>query len=353
MPTVASAEVDAEAQKQADLALKLRMDDQTRVLAVAYRLMTANAELCPSSKPTVGLFVTTIDGIPKPMRTAASRSMGLTAAPAVIWTPPESSADKAGLKAGDRVVAVADWTVTPDAAGQRGVEQRLSNLGPGDVSLKVAGPAGERLMTLHPVLSCGYSITIADQDDPNAVADGSRIVVNRGMLRFVKSDDELALIIAHELAHDSERHIRSKQANATAGLVAGGAVDVLFALGGINTQGAFMRAGQAAGAGFHSVEFEAEADYVGVYYMARAGYNTEEVADFWRRYAAEYPASSFVKSDHPTAPARYLSIARARTEIEAKRKASAPLLPERKKTTAPSTDKPAAATAAGETKPAA
>ncbi len=353
MPAVASADVDAEAQKQADLALKLRMDDQTRVLAVAYRLMTANAELCPSSKPTLGLSVTTIDGMPKPMRAAASRSLGLTAAPTVIWIPPDGAADKAGLKAGDRVVAVADWTVTPDSAGQRGIEQRLTNLGPGDVNLKVAGPEGERLTTLHPVMSCGYSIAIADLDEPNAAADGSHIVVNRGMLRFVKNDDELALIIAHELAHDSERHIRSKQANATAGLVAGGAVDVLFALGGINTQGAFMRAGQAAGAGFHSVEFEAEADYVGVYYMARAGYNTEGVEDFWRRIAAEHYNTIFVKNDHPTAPARYLSIARARTEIDAKRKAGTALTPERKKAGGPPADKPASATSAAETKAAA
>jgi predicted Zn-dependent protease len=97
-------------------------------------------------------------------------------------------------------------------------------------------------------------------------------------------------------------------------------VDVLFALGGVNTQGAFMRAGQAAGAGFHSVEFEAEADYVGVYYMARAGYQVDGVEDFWRRFGAEHANAIFVKSDHPAAPARYLAIARARDEVVAKRK---------------------------------
>jgi hypothetical protein len=331
MPTVASAEVDAEAIKQADLALKLRMEDQARVMGVAQRLMIANAELCPASKPSLGVTVATINDFPKPIRSAAQRGMSLSSAPQVTWTMADGAADKAGLKVGETIVAVADWKVTPDSDGARELARRLANPPADEMKLTVAGPGGPREVVLHPVLSCGYAVAIADQDEPNARADGQQVIVNRGMLRFVKSDDELALVLAHELAHDSEQHIRAKSTNATTGLIAGGAVDVLFALGGINTQGAFMKAGQAAGAGYHSAEFEAEADYVGVYYMARAGYRTDGIEDFWRRFAAEHSNAIFVKSDHPTTPARYLSIARAREEIEAKRKSGGPLKPERKK----------------------
>jgi hypothetical protein len=344
LPTVGTAELDVEAQKQADLALKLRMDDQQRVFQVAQRLMTANAELCPASKPSIGVELATLDDVRRLMRPSATRTMGLTSAPQVVWATQDGVADKAGIKPGERVVAVADWKVTQDIAGKRELLRRLNNPQPGDLKLTIAGAAGEREVVLHPVMSCGYSVAIADLDEPNAHADGENVVVNRGMLRFVKSDDELALVLAHELAHDSERHVRAKSGNAMTGLIAGGAVDVLFALGGVNTQGAFMRAGQAAGAGFHSVEFEAEADYVGVYYMARAGYQVDGVEDFWRRFGAEHANAIFVKSDHPAAPARYLAIARARDEVVAKRKSGAVLKPERKLAAAAPVEKPAGAT---------
>ena len=63
-------------------------------------------------------------------------------------------------------------------------------------------------------------------------------------------------------------------------MVAGAGVglvfDILAAVAGVNTGGDFMRIGAEAGAGAFSQDFEAEADYVGVYLMARGGYDTIE-----------------------------------------------------------------------------
>jgi predicted Zn-dependent protease len=107
-------------------------------------------------------------------------------------------------------------------------------------------------------------------------------------------------------------------------------LDGIAAAGGVNTQGTFTKAGMRIGADHANVEFEAEADYVGMYYMARAGYSTAGVEDIWRKMAVEAPQSIFIKSDHPTTPARFLAIAATSSEIEAKRTKGEPLTPNQK-----------------------
>jgi len=73
--------------------------------------------------------------------------------------------------------------------------------------------------------------------------------------------------------------------------------------------------------------FESEADYVGLYYMARAGYSLEKVEEVWRRLALTNPKSVARAKTHPTYPNRYLRIAATRDEIETKKAKGEILLP--------------------------
>ena len=79
----------------------------------------------------------------------------------------------------------------------------------------------------------------------------------------------------------------------------------------------------------YSQEFEAEADYVGIYYLERAGYSTENVANFWRDMAVEHPGSinQSHTSTHPATPERFLEINAAIKEIEEKKKSNQQLIP--------------------------
>ena len=52
---------------------------------------------------------------------------------------------------------------------------------------------------------CDYPVLLGDDDALNAYADGNNIIITRGMMRFLESDRELALVIGHELAHNSMR----------------------------------------------------------------------------------------------------------------------------------------------------
>ena len=110
-------------------------------------------------------------------------------------------------------------------------------------------------------------------------------------------------------------------------MLGGMVFDVLAAAGGVNTQGAFTKAAGQAGAKYDAAEFEAEAAYVGLYYMARAGYETKDAANFWRKMAMENPQAIFIKSSHPPTAAWYVALAAAHEEIEKKKADGSPLLP--------------------------
>ena len=74
-------------------------------------------------------------------------------------------------------------------------------------------------------------------------------------------------------------------------------------------------------------EFEAEADYVGMYFMARAGYSIDGVENFWRRMSAESPRSIRLAYTHPTNAERFLVLTATREEILRKQNNNLPLRP--------------------------
>ena len=49
---------------------------------------------------------------------------------------------------------------------------------------------------------CGYPVMLGESDAVNAYADGKRIIITKGMMRFARDDQDLALVVAHELGHN-------------------------------------------------------------------------------------------------------------------------------------------------------
>jgi len=149
------------------------------------------------------------------------------------------------------------------------------------------------------VTACDYKPRLISSTAINAYADGRNITFTTAMMEFTQSENELAMIIGHELAHNTMGHIRKVIGN------------YIFSLGATR----------------YTRPFESEADYVGLYYLARAGYSTEGVEDFWQRLAKVSPKSINRAKTHPTFPDRYLRIKAARKEILAKQEAGVPLYP--------------------------
>jgi predicted Zn-dependent protease len=114
-------------------------------------------------------------------------------------------------------------------------------------------------------------ITVVKNDEINAYADmNNKITIFSGMLDFVRDENELAVVCAHEMAHVSQQHIKRSiftEVLATAASIA---------IGGT--------AGNIAGNALSSKEsrkHEREADSTGLLYMWQAGYDPRAAWKFW------------------------------------------------------------------------
>ena len=69
----------------------------------------------------------------------------------------------------------------------------------------------------------------------------------------------------------------------------------------------------------YSQDFEREADYVGLYILAKSNIDSSNIENFWRKLAAENPGSTInYNSTHPTSSERWANIRAAQKEIQYK-----------------------------------
>lgn len=160
-----------------------------------------------------------------------------------------------------------------------------------------------------------YTFTVIDSPEINAFAlPGGYVYINRGLLLYLKSEDELAAVLAHEIGHITARHAVQQQARGglgrTAATVAGVAAAVATGSGYIGSE--IMQVGSiwaAAGASGFGREHELEADALGAEYLYNAGYNPRAMIDvlsvlknqedFNVRVARQQPAYHGLFSTHP------------------------------------------------------
>ena len=316
--------VQAEREKQREIAVAYNVRQYVRLQRVAYPLLKAATPLCQDTqRPGFGYLLISRNDFAADMRPAATRVFDIKDGLRIHEVYPGGPAERAGLRAGDELISVDGFRV----AQRDDEEQRLNEfLRKGSPSVarqfSVLRDGKPLSMRVQPDVLCRYGVGLSGADDVNAMADGDNVIITKGMMRFAETDQELSLVVAHEIAHNTMNHIDAKRTNATGGLL----LDVLAAAAGVNTQGLFQNIGASA----YSQDFESEADYVGMYIMARAGLPLRGAADFWRRMAAEHPSSiaSNHSASHPASAERFVSLEHTVKEIEQKQTRRLDLLPE-------------------------
>ena len=328
-PAIQSELVAREAEKQRELAFREYIRQQKRLNAVSFAIFKSNAELCGKKTDyRFGFTALNRDFVSDfgDFKDIAIRVLCLDEYPTVISVTPNSPAHLAGLKEGDVIIAINGHDIPPDKEGIKFLEKSLKKNGSKEISLFVKRHTKTLNIKMLPVKVCNYRIELDRREIINAFADGNKIIITLGMLNFLRTDEELALVLSHELAHNTMGHITKKKANTMIGAVVGA---ILSQISGVNVTDAFAEAGSQV----FSQEFEMEADYVGCYYAARAGYDVSNAANFWRRMAMLHPEVIGIKNgSHPSTAKRFVLIEKASQEIQEKIKKGLPLIPEYKKT---------------------
>ena len=323
-----TAEIKAEQDKQRALAYQGFIDNQTELYRVAFPILTKNAASCEQQvRAITGLSVWNIHSVPSAYQNAVGRQYNLGQDLIVHSVVPGSPAAKAGLKSGDLLLSVNGQPIPRGKNALKVTQDLLDSAGYRNSEVAYIRNNITRTGIIRPVKACNYPVLLDNSSVINAYADGSRIIISRGIMRFAENDNELALVIAHELAHNTMNHIQKLKQNTMTGALGGLAIDALLGAAGVNTGNQFSKIGGAIGQQRFSVPFEQEADYVGMYYMANAGYDTSQVANFWRRMAAEGQASIDHRTSHPTSPERCIAIDRTHSEIRSKKSSGASLAP--------------------------
>lgn len=362
-PDVSQEELDSEMIIQMEDTFRLSMAREARLDSIVETIVWKNATLCGDNvKKRYGFYYLDTPTMNKSKRSRIYKRLLLryhklsevASFPTITDIVPNSPADSSDLRIGDAIIKVDGQDVQENkrkkVVYKKGSPRRRSAktvLFKGDtnfiplleLSHNMTGPVpftikrgdSTLVISMKSSSTCNYSASVVDNATVNAWTDGSHIYVATGMLDF-SSDDDLALVVSHEMAHCTEGHIAKKKGNMLTGLILGSIAQTVLTSDGAPWHGPQLGTeGAKAGASLYSQEFEEEADYVGMYLMARAGYSTKGVENFWRRMAEFNPIkSNSFSGTHPPTSKRYLLLSKTHHEIEIKKSRGEDLLPARK-----------------------
>lgn len=322
VPSAPYSSLQAEISHETGDILEKYVTGRQRLLNLGAPLMLQNAALCPRRALTAGFMVHSDFDVPEPLRDAARGRLNLGADATVLSVFQGTAAHAGGLVPNDILLTINGQRVR-NAADARARIKRAAHAASAQFGFLRDGRAFTLTLPFVPI--CDYKLVYLESDRTlNAWTDGKQIFVTQGMLDFT-NDRELAVVLGHELAHDIMHHTVKNMVNTAPIILGGGIIDGMV---GTHATEIMMN----AYTNIWSPRFELEADYVGLYLLARAGGDIDAAALFWRRMAAENGIAAVVQPavmvhTHPAAPERFSVIAETAREISAKTKTGAPLVP--------------------------
>lgn len=293
VPAAAPTAAQDDAQSR-DIFVALRAVD-LRMATIAYRLTTRNAALCRDLSPTPGWVLHSLGQYDPTLRTAARQVFGFSTPIAVEAVVPDSPASQAGVRANDSLMIIGDAPVgTTDPGDSAAVSTardavlaRIAAM-PADQPIRatIAHDGVSRAVVMPASPGCKSNFEVLLGPDLTASADGS--IVQIGVRFFERyRDDEVAVVVAHELAHNILRHRpRLDAAKVSRGLFAE-----------LGRNGRLFR------------QTEDDADLLGMYLLRNAGYDPQTAVAFWRAHGGDVDGGLFRSRTHRSASARARRIA--------------------------------------------
>jgi beta-barrel assembly-enhancing protease len=286
--------------------LALQRDDQ-RVADIAWRIASRNADSCLKLWASIGVSLQHVSQYEPAYRASAQVAFGLDDTyPSILAVAEGSPASAAGLRPNDKLRAVNGVDLGDKKWGRKNAASydavtaamaALEALPEQRASVLSIERGSQRLeVSVTPQNVCHSRVELAPGNAINANANGLVAQISGRLVHWVESDDELALVIAHEIAHNLLDHPKRLNEKSS--------------LSGLATS--LGLAGKA------QRQMELDADHMGIMMVARAGYNYKIAPDFWARLYANAPLASFLATTHPTTPTRRKNAQRVVDELNSK-----------------------------------
>ena len=237
------------------------VEQDLRLARIADDMLVSNARLCRETMPVPGIILHSADQYGE-----EAEPLFANGPVAIAQIIPGSAADRAGLKAGDAVLAINGTRIdTLVPQGDDNLREaaffRLADVASGvPVRLDLNHAGEKKTIDVDAPRGCRSLVEILVADGPNARSDGRVIQLQFDFARTL-SDEQIAVVLAHELSHTVLEHRRRK-------------VEA-----GIDNASLFRQLGRNQRV---NRQAEVEADRLSVHLLANTSYDPLIAARFWR-----------------------------------------------------------------------
>ncbi|MBS1169312.1 MAG: hypothetical protein H6R01_230 [Burkholderiaceae bacterium] len=286
---------------------------QERLDHVAGPLLLKNAIICKKqARNLLGFTAKNRYSYSEAMADSARDALGLGEPLQVMSVMAGSGAERVGLRKGDNLIAVANKPMPQGRNAEYDAPAVLAPFVVGQNSVKLTVQRDGKNQTLSVPLTpaCAFRIELGNTDSVDMYADGRRVLVTRGMMNFVRSDEELAYVIAKGMVHNLLGHPQKMQTVKTTADIINNLMQVQPDAGKVT---ALKPVPQA---------MDTLADRLSMVVVARAGLRVDGAPAFWQRLAAQHPASEAPDSftaRHPAMAQRIAAMEKAISQINSVR----------------------------------
>ena len=223
---------------------------------------------------------------------------------------------------GDIAMAQAEVRMAPPPQRRRVSDDEVVQTLRTSIQL-VRGPAMNLCHEMN-VGVCDWRFQMSRNRDLNAGAIGyGQVVLNRGIVEYANNEEEVCLVVAHEIGHHAANHVARGAANRMIGVFLGVAVVAAAgAIAGSNPSAATTRSAAQLGATLGSLSYskeqEREADYIAALILYRSGIDLDKARGFLVTMArASGRKETGMLDSHPAGPERVAGWDQAVAEIRA------------------------------------
>lgn len=296
---------------------------QERVYRIAAPLIIKNAVLCRTqARPLLGFTAKNQYSYPPELAVAARQSLGLDERLQIMQILDGSGAMRAGLKRGDILQTIQDLNIPTGPQAEPETARMLSPILKNLTELSITVIRQNQPITVNVplTLACAFAIDVGNAQQVNAYADGRRILLTRGLLDSFTTDEDVAVVIAREIAHNVLQHAKQLQQMATLSMV----IDNLLLF-----KPDQIAANSSNGIKITPEKMDQEADRLALFMLTRAGYDPANFSRVLQKLAQNPNSSQALTYStlHPWTEARQSVIQATLKEIRQKQAAKKVLVP--------------------------